>query len=86
LKNQKLKEEKAQKAWEESFNAIKLMQSPRKVWRPKKREEMKELTPFDGGIDFFNSPLIKDGTSLPEAMDMSMVHILLVEFNMEICY
>jgi hypothetical protein len=83
LRTKKLMEEKAKKEREKNFNAIKQMQSPKKVWKPKQVEKVEEVFSSDDDMDLLDSPLIKDGSPPPEGMDINMVHFLPAEFAIE---
>jgi hypothetical protein len=84
MRAQKLREKAAEKERDEHFNTIRPVISTKQEWRVKEKTDIPAPTASDDDMDLLDddeSPLIKDGSSLPIDMDINMVFTLPVEFR-----
>jgi hypothetical protein len=84
MRAQKLREKAAVKERDEHFNTIRPVISTKQEWRVKEKTDIPAPTASDDDMDLLDddeSPLIKDGSSLPIDMDINMVFTLPVEFR-----
>jgi hypothetical protein len=84
MREQKLKEDVAEKERGEHFNTICPMFPMKQEWRVKEKADIPAPTTSDDDMDLLyddESPLIKDGSPPPIGMDINMVFTLPAKFR-----
>jgi hypothetical protein len=84
MREQKLREEAAEKERYEQFNTIRPIFPMKQEWRVKEKTSMPMLMDSDEDMDMLDdveAPLIKDGSPPPTNMDINMVFMLSAEFK-----